>query len=228
MAAELDNARNITDGPPRPFTAIIGGAKVSDKIGLLNKLLDKADKILIGGAMAYTFIRALGGKTGNSMVEEDKVSLAEEIILNANMKGVKLLLPIDSVVAREFNNDAERKVSPSDEIEDGWMGLDIGPDAIAKFGFEIMKSKTIFWNGPMGVFEMPNFSRGTIEIARFIGDTTLKDAYSLVGGGDSVAAVNQAGLTQKVSYCSTGGGAMLELIEGKKLPGITALYQDPV
>jgi len=209
--------------PENPMTAIMGGAKVSDKIMVIENLLERVDNLIIGGGMTYTFIRALGGKTGNSLVEEDKLDLAIQVMEKAKQKGVNLLLPVDNVVADKFDNNANRKVCPVDQVEDGWMGLDIGEETIRLFSEVIMKSKTILWNGPMGVFEMPNFRNGTVEIARAIAAATEKEAFSLVGGGDSVAAVNQFGLAGKVSYVSTGGGAMLEYIEGKELPGIKAI-----
>ncbi len=219
MEAELDGARRVTESPTRPFVAILGGAKVSDKILLIEKLAAIADTIIIGGGMAYTFMRAMGGHTGQSLVEEDRVDLARDLLSRFN----NLMLPSDSIAANAFHNDADKSVMPSDQIEDGWMGLDIGPDAISSFSARIQEAKTILWNGPMGVFEMENFASGTRAIAESVARATEKGAYSLIGGGDSVAAINQLGLEDQVSYVSTGGGAMLELLEGKKLPGVAAI-----
>ncbi|HHS96042.1 MAG TPA: phosphoglycerate kinase [Phaeodactylibacter sp.] len=223
MQAEIENANKILNNPKRPLTAIIGGAKVSDKILLLEKLIDFADNLVIGGGMAYTFIRALGGKTGNSLVEEDKIKLAERLLKKARKKGVKILLPKDSIVADSFSAKAKKDTKYSKRIPKGWMGLDIGPLARKDFSKLIELSATILWNGPMGVFEMKPFAKGTQQIAKALAKATAKGAFSLVGGGDSVAAVNQMGLTDKVSYVSTGGGAMLEFLEGKELPGIKYL-----
>jgi len=220
---ELDAMDKVLHHPEKPMTAIMGGAKVSDKIMVIENLLERVNNLIIGGGMTYTFIRARGGKTGNSLVEEDKLDLAVQVMEKAKQKGVNLLLPVDNVVADKFDNDAHRKVCPVDQVEEGWMGLDIGEETIRMFSEVIMKSKTILWNGPMGVFEMSNFRNGTVEIARAIAAATEKGAFSLVGGGDSVAAVTQFGLADKVSYVSTGGGAMLEYIEGKELPGIKAI-----
>jgi phosphoglycerate kinase len=219
MEAELEGARKVTENPQRPFVAILGGAKVSDKILLIEKLAAIADTIIIGGGMAYTFMRAMGGDTGNSLVEEDRIELAKDLLSRFH----NLLLPNDSVVANAFANDAERKVMSSQHIESGWMGLDIGPEAIAQFSETIGQAKTILWNGPMGVFEMDNFAAGTRAIAEAVAAATAKGAFSLIGGGDSVAAINQLGLEDQVSYVSTGGGAMLELLEGKVLPGVQAI-----
>lgn len=224
MEAELNNAQKVIENPEKPFTAIIGGAKVSDKILIIENLLDKVDNLIIGGGMAYTFFKAQGGNIGLSLVEEDKLELAKDLLKKAEEKGVQLLLPKDSVVADKFDNDAARKNQPSDQIEAGWMGLDIGSEAIEEFSAAILNSKTILWNGPMGVFEMSNFQKGTRSVAMAIADATEKNkAFSLVGGGDSVAAVVKFGLDNKVSYVSTGGGAMLEFFEGKKLPGVVAV-----
>lgn len=219
MEAELEGARKVTENPQRPFVAILGGAKVSDKILLIEKLAAIADTIIIGGGMAYTFMRAMGGETGNSLVEEDRIELAKDLLSRFH----NLLLPNDSVVANAFANDAERKVMSSQQIESGWMGLDIGPESIAQFSETIGQAKTILWNGPMGVFEMDNFAAGTRAIAEAVAAATAKGAFSLIGGGDSVAAINQLGLEDQVSYVSTGGGAMLELLEGKVLPGVQAI-----
>lgn len=223
MQAELENAAKTMDHPQRPLLAIVGGAKVSDKILLIENLLDKVDALIIGGGMAYTFKRAQGGRTGNSLVEEDRIELAGALLQKAREKGVQLLLPIDSVIADRFAADAAQQLAPSDDIPDGWMGLDIGPDARAEYEKAILDAKTILWNGPMGVFEMPAFAEGTRAIAEAIALSTSRGAFSLVGGGDSVTAVNQMGLSDQVSFVSTGGGAMLELLEGKKLPGVTAI-----
>lgn len=223
MEQEIRNARKIMDNPARPLTAIVGGAKVSDKIMLLQKLLGFADKLIIGGAMAYTFIKAKGGDTGNSLVESDKLDLALQLLEQAKQDGVDVLLPEDSVIADSFSAEASVKEADSDQIPDGWMGLDIGPKAREAFNDAIRSSKSILWNGPMGVFEMEPFAAGTTAIAHAVADATSQGAFSLVGGGDSVAAINKAGLADKVSYVSTGGGAMLEFLEGKTLPGIAAI-----
>ncbi len=220
---ELKNARKVTDEPARPFVAIVGGAKVSDKMLLLDRLIDQVDTLIVGGGMAYTFMKAQGGQIGNSLCEDDRLELALELLTKARQKGVNLLLPSDSVIADAFSNDANTRISPSNLIEDGWMGLDIGVYAQNEFANNIRNAKTIFWNGPMGVFEMSNFSNGTKLIARAVAEATKKGAFSLIGGGDSVAAVNQMGLSKEVSYVSTGGGAMLELLEGKELPGVKAM-----
>jgi phosphoglycerate kinase len=223
MKAELDNADRVLNKPERPLTAIVGGAKVSDKILLLDRMLDNVNYLIIGGGMAYTFIKAQGGQIGNSLCEEDRLELANQLIEKAKAKGVQLLLPVDSLVADAFSNEANRKVVPSDAIEAGWMGLDVGEQACAAFSAAILGSKTLLWNGPMGVFEFENFAKGTKTIAEAVAQATAKGAFSLVGGGDSVAAVNQMGLADEVSYVSTGGGAMLELLEGKILPGVKAI-----
>ncbi len=223
MQAEIENANKVLHNPEHPVTAIVGGAKVSDKILLLEKLLESADNVIVGGGMAYTFMRAMGGKTGNSLVEEDRIELAGELLKKAKEKGVKILLPKDSVIADKFDAKAKRETKPSKRIKQGWMGLDIGPEARKEFAAVIKQSKTILWNGPMGVFEMKPFAAGTKAIAKAVAQATKKGAFSLVGGGDSVAAVNQLGLADEVSYVSTGGGAMLEYLEGKELPGIAAM-----
>lgn len=223
MEQEIENARKVMDDPQRPLTAIIGGAKVSDKIQLLQQLIGFVDHLLIGGAMAYTFIRAKGGQTGNSLVEEDKLDLAKSLLEQARERRVQILLPIDSIVADKFDADAQSEPAQSDQIPEGWMGLDIGEQAREDFSTVILSSKTILWNGPMGVFEMAPFSKGTTTIAQAVAEATGKGAFSLVGGGDSVAAVNKSGLADQVSYVSTGGGAMLEFLEGKDLPGIKAM-----
>ncbi|MBK6339392.1 MAG: phosphoglycerate kinase [Bacteroidetes bacterium] len=223
MAAEVKNAQKVLNTPTKPFTAILGGAKVSDKILIIENLLSIADNIIIGGGMAYTFFKAQGGKIGNSLVEEDKLELAIELIQKAKEKGVNLVLPIDSIIADKFDENANTDIANNDEIPDNWMGLDIGPKAIEAFKTIIASSKTILWNGPMGVFEMEKFQQGTKAVALAIVDATANGAFSLVGGGDSVAAVNKFELAEKVSFVSTGGGAMLEFFEGKTLPGVAAL-----
>lgn len=223
MEGEVSSAEKVLHHSERPFTAIIGGAKVSDKILIIENLLEKATDIIIGGGMAYTFMKARGGKIGNSLCEDDRLQTAVEILAKATAKGVSIHLPEDSVIADKFDAAANTEVRPSDAIPDGWMGLDIGPKAVGIFSEVIKNSKTILWNGPMGVFEMEKFQNGTKSIALAVADATSKGAFSLVGGGDSVAAVNQFNLADKVSYVSTGGGAMLEYFEGKELPGIAAV-----
>ncbi len=223
MNAEVTNANKVLNDAEKPFTAILGGAKVSDKIMIIEKLLQVADIIIIGGGMAYTFLKAQGKSIGDSLVEHDKVELAYDLMTKAQERGVQLLIPADSVVADKFSNDAHTKTSNNAAIEDGWMGLDIGPEAIDTFSDAIKGSKTILWNGPMGVFEMEKFQGGTKAIALTIAEATKQGAFSLIGGGDSVAAINKFDLAEKVSYVSTGGGAMLEFFEGKTLPGIEAI-----
>lgn len=223
MAAELDNAKRVLEHAEKPFTAIMGGAKISDKILIIEQLLNKVDHLIIGGGMAYTFFKALGGEIGNSLVEADKLDLAKELIQKAKSKGVELHLPIDSVVADKFDAQANTNVANNHNIEAGWMGLDIGPQATKVFSTVIASSKTILWNGPMGVFEMEKFENGTKKIAEAIVEATGKGAFSLIGGGDSAAAISKFNLTEKVSYVSTGGGALLEYFEGKVLPGVKAL-----
>ncbi|MGB3802372.1 MAG: phosphoglycerate kinase [Lewinella sp.] len=224
MGAELEGADKLLNSPAHPVTAIVGGAKVSDKILLLEKLLDFADNIIIGGAMAYTFSLAKGGKVGQSLVERDKTDKALDLLKKAEAKGTNIYLPVDTVVGKEFSNETPSDIVPAGEIGDEWQGLDIGPKSIEAFSAVIAKSKSILWNGPMGVFEMKNFAKGTNAIAEAVADATENNgAYSLIGGGDSVSAINQAGLADKVSFVSTGGGAMLELLEGKELPGIKAI-----
>jgi phosphoglycerate kinase len=225
MAAELQNAEKVLNNPVKPFTAIMGGAKVSDKIELIERLLDKVDTIIIGGGMAYTFAKAQGGKIGKSLVEEDKLDLASSLIKKAKEKHVNLLLPTDSIIADNFSNDAQTDKAQNDNIRDGWMGLDIGPDSIAEFTSVIETSKTILWNGPMGVFEMEKFEEGTRAIAEAVVKATEKGAFSLIGGGDSAAAVAKFNFTGDVSYVSTGGGALLEYMEGKELPGVKAINE---
>jgi len=223
MNAEVASAEKVLHGSEKPFTAIIGGAKVSDKILIIENLLDRATDIIIGGGMAYTFFKAQGGTIGTSICEDDRMPLALEILAKAKTKGVNIHLPIDNIITTEFSNTTERKNCESMSIPDGWMGLDIGEATRAKFAAVIESSKTILWNGPMGVFEMENYQAGTKAIAEAVAAATAKGAFSLVGGGDSVAAVNIFGFTDKVSYVSTGGGAMLEYFEGKVLPGIAAI-----
>ncbi|WP_223648899.1 phosphoglycerate kinase [Hymenobacter psoromatis] len=223
LQSELDNARKVLDNPLRPYTAIMGGAKISDKIELIERLLDKVDNILIGGAMVYTFIVAQGGNVGNSLVETDKIDLAKRLMQKAEEKGVELILPGDSLIADKFANDANIDIAGNGDIPTGWMGLDIGPDAREQFASIIQDAKTILWNGPMGVFELSNFSLGTEYVARAVAEATDAGAYSLIGGGDSAAAVQQLGFASRVSYISTGGGALLEFMEGKELPGVAAL-----
>jgi len=223
MASELASAEKVMNDFERPFTAIIGGAKVSDKILILEKLLDKANNILIGGGMAYTFFKAIGGNIGNSLCEEDRLETAKQLLEKAEQKKANVLLPIDSLTADAFSNDAKVGECPSNEITSGYMGLDIGPKAIEDFKKVILQSKTILWNGPMGVFEFSNFQQGTKAIAEAVAEATQHGAYSLIGGGDSVSAINKFKLADKVSYVSTGGGAMLEYFEGKELPGVAAI-----
>ena len=223
MAAELDNAKKVLENAERPFVAIMGGAKISDKLLIIEKMLDTVDHLIIGGGMAYTFFKALGGSIGNSLVELDKLDLAKELIQKAKDKGVELHLPIDSIVADKFDANANTDVSNNNAIKDGWMGLDIGPQASVVFSKVVEGSKTILWNGPMGVFEMEKFEKGTKAIAEAVVRATQKGAFSLIGGGDSAAAVAKFGFEDKVSYVSTGGGALLEYFEGKVLPGVKAL-----
>lgn len=223
MAAELDNAKRVLEEAEKPFTAIMGGAKISDKILIIEKLLDKVDHLIIGGGMSYTFFKALGGQIGNSLVEDDKLDLAKNLIQQAKVKGVELHLPIDSVIADKFDAHANTEIANNTGIKDGWMGLDIGPQAAQVFSNIILDSKTILWNGPMGVFEMEKFESGTKTVAQAIVQATEGGAFSLIGGGDSAAAVAKFNFSDKVSYVSTGGGALLEYFEGKILPGVKAL-----
>ena len=225
MGAELENAEKIFKHAERPFTAIMGGAKISDKIMVIEKLLGVVDNLIIGGGMSYTFSKALGGKIGKSLLEEDKQDTALEILEMAKEKGVKILLPLDSVEANDFSNDAETKVVKSGQIDDNWEGLDIGPETVEYFSKVVRDSKTVLWNGPMGVFEFPNFAVGTIAIAEAVVEATQKGGFSLIGGGDSASAINNLGYSEKVSYVSTGGGALLEYMEGKVLPGVKALEE---
>ena len=223
MAGEIANAEKILNHAEKPFTAIMGGAKVSDKILLIEKLLDKVDNLVIGGGMAYTFAKAQGGNIGKSLVEEDRLDLANELIAKAKKKKVNLLLPVDSIIADAFAEDAKTGKAKNDSIKEGWMGLDIGPESIQSFSEVIKGSKTILWNGPMGVFEMEKFEAGTKSVAEAVVEATQNGAFSLIGGGDSAAAVAKFGFTDDVSYVSTGGGALLEYMEGKELPGVKAI-----
>lgn len=223
LRKEISSLKTALEKPKRPFTAIIGGAKITGKIDVITSLFDIVDSLIVGGGMAYTFVKAIGGNIGNSLVEEDKVELAKSLIATAKEKGVQLLLPTDSINANAFNNDATIQNSEITSVPAGFMGLDIGPRSITQFSKAILNSKTIIWNGPMGVFEMENFSNGTKKIGDAVCRATENGAFSLVGGGDSVAAVTQFGLAKKVSYISTGGGAMLAYLEGKTLPGVDAI-----
>jgi phosphoglycerate kinase len=223
MESEVASAERVLHQAQNPFTAIIGGAKVSDKILIIENLLDRATDIIIGGGMAYTFFKATGGKIGNSLCEDDRLDTARELLAKAEAKGVRIHLPSDSIIADKFDANANDSTAPSNNIPDGWMGLDIGINACEQFTNVIHHSKTILWNGPMGVFEMAKFQHGTRGIAKAVAEATAAGAFSLVGGGDSVAAVNQFGYADKVSYVSTGGGALLEYFEGKELPGIAAI-----
>lgn len=224
MQAEIDNAQRILEGAERPFTAIMGGSKISDKILIIERLLDKVDNLIIGGGMTYTFNLAEGGKIGKSISEPDKVDLAKRLLEKAKAKGVKIFMPIDNVCADDFSNLANRQTVPAGQIPEGWEGLDIGPQSVDLFQSVVAASKTILWNGPMGVFEFPNFATGTNAIADAVVKATEENgAFSLIGGGDSASAVNNAGYGDRVSYVSTGGGALLEYMEGKTLPGVAAL-----
>lgn len=224
MQAEIDNAKKILEFADRPFTAIMGGSKISDKILIIEQLLDKVDNLIIGGGMTYTFSLAEGGKIGKSISEPDKVDLAKSLLEKAQAKGVNLYMPVDNVVADDFSNSANRQTVNRGEIPDGWEGLDIGPKTIELFQKVVSESKTILWNGPMGVFEFPNFAKGTNAIADAVVKATEENgAFSLIGGGDSASAINNAGYGDRVSYVSTGGGALLEYMEGKVLPGVAAL-----
>ncbi len=223
MESEVSSAEKVMHQSEKPFVAIIGGAKVSDKILIIENLLERATDIIIGGGMAYTFIKAQGGNIGNSLCEDDRLQTANDLIKKATEKNVCIHLPPDSIIADKFDENANDSTAPSNNIPDGWMGLDIGENACEQFSNVIKKSKTILWNGPMGVFEMKKFQHGTKAIATAVAEATQNGAFSLVGGGDSVAAVNQFGFADKVSYVSTGGGALLEYFEGKVLPGIAAI-----
>ena len=219
MQKEIDFLGNAVNNPARPFVAILGGSKVSSKISVINNLLDKVDTLIIGGGMAYTFMKAQGGKIGTSLCEDDYLDYANDMIKKAADKGVKMLIPVDTVTADAFSNDANVKVVDAGQIDDGWMGLDIGPKTRELFANAVKDAKTVVWNGPMGVFEMPNFAAGTVAVAQALADT---DAVTITGGGDSAAAVNQLGFGDKMTHISTGGGASLEFLEGKELPGVAA------
>ncbi len=223
LAKEIESLNKVLKNSEKPVTAILGGSKVSSKITVIENILDKVDHMIIGGGMTFTFIKALGGKIGNSICEDDKQELALEILRLAKEKNVQIHLPVDVVAADAFANDAKTQIIAVNEIPDGWQGLDAGPQSLENIKQVILESKTILWNGPLGVFEMENFAKGTIELGNFIAEATQKGAFSLVGGGDSVAAVKQFGFEHKMSYVSTGGGAMLEMLEGKNLPGISAI-----
>jgi phosphoglycerate kinase len=223
MERELAYLGKALSNPERPFVAVLGGAKVSDKIEVVENLMKVADSMLIGGGMAYTFLKSQGLPIGNSLVEKDKLDLARKLIADAKQRNFRLLLPSDHVLGAEFKADTKTQITSVDATPDGWMGLDIGPETVTKFGAELAGAKTIVWNGPMGVFEMPAFAKGTLEIARAVAAATSKGATSIVGGGDSVAAIHAAGLADKVSHISTGGGASLEFLGGRKLPGVESL-----
>jgi len=223
LAKEIESLNKVLKDSEKPVTAVLGGSKVSSKITVIENILDKVDHMIIGGGMTFTFVKAQGGKIGDSICEDDKQDLALEILRLAKEKNVQIHIPVDVVAANAFSNDAETQVVDVDKIPDGWQGLDAGPKSLENFKKVILESKTILWNGPLGVFEMENFANGTIELGNFIAEATEKGAFSLVGGGDSVSAVKQFGLEDKMSYVSTGGGAMLEMLEGKTLPGIAAI-----
>ena len=223
MRNEVESASKLLNNPDRPYIAIIGGAKVSDKILLLDKLVDLVDTLIIGGGMAYTLLKSQGAEVGNSLVEEDKLEIAKSFLDKAKEKNVTVLLPEDSVIADKFDNNSNFKINDSFNIPSGWMGLDIGPKAIESFKVAILNAKSILWNGPMGVFEMSNFSKGTEKIAEFVAEATAGGAFSLVGGGDSVSALNKSGKADQVSHVSTGGGATLEFLQGNELPGVSAI-----
>lgn len=223
LAKEIESLNKVLNNSVKPVTAVLGGAKVSSKITVIENILDKVDHMIIGGGMTFTFIKALGGKIGNSMCEEDKQELALEILRKAKEKNVQIHLPVDAVVADAFSNEANTQIVDVNSIPEGWLGLDAGPKSLENFKEVIMNSKTILWNGPLGVFEMESYAKGTIELGNYIAESTKNGAFSLVGGGDSVAAVKQFGLEDKMSYVSTGGGAMLEMLEGRVLPGIAAI-----
>lgn len=225
LAKEIESLDKVLKSSEKPVTAVLGGSKVSSKITVIENILDKVDHLIIGGGMTFTFVKAQGGKIGNSICEDDKQELALEILAKAKEKNVQVHIPVDIVAADGFNNDAKTQVTDVNAIPDGWQGLDAGPRSLENFRKVILESKTILWNGPLGVFEMENFAKGTIELGNYIAEATQKGAFSLVGGGDSVAAVKQFGLEPKMSYVSTGGGAMLEMLEGKTLPGIAAILE---
>ncbi|WP_296146356.1 phosphoglycerate kinase [uncultured Flavobacterium sp.] len=223
LAKEIESLNKVLKDSEKPVTAVLGGSKVSSKITVIENILDKVDHLIIGGGMTFTFIKAQGGKIGDSICEDDKMDLALEILEKAKAKNVQIHIPVDVVAANDFSNNADTQVVNVNEIPDGWQGLDAGPESLERFKKVILESKTILWNGPLGVFEMEKFAKGTIALGEFIAEATQKGAFSLVGGGDSVAAVKQFGLEDKMSYVSTGGGAMLEMLEGKSLPGIDAI-----
>ena len=223
LAKEIESLNKVLKNSEKPVTAILGGSKVSSKITVIENILDKIDHMIIGGGMTFTFVKALGGNVGNSICEDDKLQLALDILEKAKAKNVQIHIPVDVVAADSFSNDANTKIVDVREIPDGWQGLDAGPKSLENFKKVILNSKTILWNGPMGVFEMEKFANGTIQVGNFIAEATQNGTFSLVGGGDSVAAVKQFGLEPKMSYVSTGGGAMLEMLEGKDLPGIKAI-----
>ncbi|HEX9981590.1 MAG TPA: phosphoglycerate kinase [Flavobacterium sp.] len=225
LAKEIESLERVLKNSEKPVTAVLGGSKVSSKITVIENILDKVDHMIIGGGMTFTFIKALGGKIGNSICEDDKLDLALSILAKAKEKNVHIHIPVDVIAADAFSNDAKTQVASVNNIPDGWQGLDAGPESLKNFREIIQKSKTILWNGPLGVFEMENFANGTIELGKYIAEATQNGAFSLVGGGDSVAAVKQFGLEPEMSYVSTGGGAMLEMLEGKTLPGIAAIQQ---
>lgn len=223
LAKEIESLNRVLKNSEKPVTAVLGGSKVSTKITVIENILDKVDHMIIGGGMTFTFVKALGGKIGNSICEDDKQELALEILRLAKEKGVQIHIPVDVVAANDFSNEAQTQIVDVREIPDGWQGLDAGPKSLENFKAVILASKTILWNGPLGVFEMPTFANGTISLGNYIAEATANGAFSLVGGGDSVAAVKQFGLESKMSYVSTGGGAMLEMLEGRILPGVAAI-----
>ena len=225
LAKEIESLNRVLNNSVKPVTAVLGGSKVSSKITVIENILDKVDHMIIGGGMTFTFIKALGGNVGDSICENDKLDLALEILSKAKAKNVQIHIPVDVVAADAFSNDANTQIVDVREIPDGWQGLDAGPKSLENFKEVILKSKTILWNGPLGVFEMDNFAKGTIALGDFIAESTENGAFSLVGGGDSVAAVKQFGFEEKMSYVSTGGGAMLEMLEGRVLPGIAAILE---
>ena len=225
LAKEIESLNKVLKNSEKPVTAVLGGSKVSSKITVIENILDKVDHMIIGGGMTFTFVKALGGKIGDSICEDDKQELALEILKLAKEKGVQIHIPVDVVAANAFSNNADTQIVDVNKIPDGWQGLDAGPKSLENFEKVIMESKTILWNGPLGVFEMENFANGTISLGKYIASSTENGAFSLVGGGDSVAAVKQFGLEDKMSYVSTGGGAMLEMLEGKVLPGIAAILE---
>lgn len=225
LTKEIESLNRVLKNSEKPVTAVLGGSKVSSKITVIENILDKIDHMIIGGGMTFTFVKALGGKIGDSICEDDKMELALEILKIAKEKGVQIHIPVDVIAADAFSNDAKTQIVDVREIPDGWQGLDAGPKSLEAFGKVIMESKTILWNGPLGVFELPAFANGTITLGNYIAEATVNGAFSLVGGGDSVSAVKQFGLEDKMSYVSTGGGAMLEMLEGRTLPGVAAILE---